>query len=87
MPAIPPLHPDAWDEFMAAIRRGPTPEQARAVERALEIARNTPVRDASTVKEEAYLPLQDSAHRRERRPGANATKGEACGPPEPQGVA
>ena len=61
MPAIPPLHPDAWDEFMAALRRGPTPEQARAVERALEIARRTPVRGASAVPEEAYLPLQDSA--------------------------
>ena len=50
---------------MAAIRRGPTPEQVRAVERALELARRTPVRDASAVKEEAYLPLQDSARRRD----------------------
>lgn len=87
LPAIRPLPPDVWDEFMATLRRGPTPEQVRAVEKALELARRTPVRDASAVKEEAYLPLQDSAHCQGRRPGASATKDKAHRRPEPQGAA
>lgn len=80
MPAIPPLHPEAWDEFMAALRRGPPPEQVRAVERALEIGRNIRVRDAKTVPIEAYGP-QDSV-RHGRRPGAR-TKDGASSPPVP----
>ena len=81
LPAIPPLRPEAWDEFMAALRRGPPPEQVRAVERALEIGRNIRVRDASTVPIEAYGP-QDSV-RHGRRPDAR-TGGKACCQPRPQ---
>ena len=81
LPAIPPLHPEAWDEFMAALRRGPTPEQVQAVERAMELARHIPVRDANTVPIEAYGP-QDSV-RQGRRPEAKTRRGERC-PPGPQ---
>ena len=51
LPPIRPLTQEEWDNFVAALRRGPTPEQVRAVERAKEIARNiTVLHDASTIK-------------------------------------
>ena len=31
LPPIRPLTPEEWDNFVAALRRGPTPEQVRAV--------------------------------------------------------
>lgn len=86
LPAIRPLHPDVWDEFMAVLRRGPTPEQARALERALELARHIPVRDASTVKSEAYRPLEDSHHRQECRPDQRIAKDDTHCPTKSQNV-
>ena len=44
------LSPDVWDEFVAALERGPTPKHVRAVERAKELARHIRIRDASTIK-------------------------------------
>lgn len=35
-----PLPPEAWDDFVAALKRGPTPEQVRAMERAMELTRH-----------------------------------------------
>ena len=26
---VPPLSPEAWEDFMAALKRGPTPEQVK----------------------------------------------------------
>ena len=49
-PAIPPLPPDVWAEFVAALKRGPTPEQARAAERLKEIGRSITLEDSSIVK-------------------------------------
>ena len=52
LPTIRPLTQEEWDNFVAALRRGPTPKQVRAVERAKEIARNiTVLPDASTIKD------------------------------------
>lgn len=34
-----PLPPEAWEDFVAALERGPTPEQVRAMERAMDITR------------------------------------------------
>ena len=31
---VPPLSPEAWEDFMAALKRGPTPEQVRLMEEA-----------------------------------------------------
>lgn len=31
---VPPLSPEAWEDFMAALKRGPTPEQVRFMEEA-----------------------------------------------------
>ena len=42
--------PEVWDEFVAALKRGPTPEQIRAIERAEEIARGITLKDSSIVK-------------------------------------
>ena len=44
------LPPDVWDEFMVALKRGPTPEQARAMERTLELGRSITLKDSSIVK-------------------------------------
>lgn len=35
-----PLPPEAWEDFMAALKRGPTPEQVRIKERAIELTRH-----------------------------------------------
>ena len=35
-----PLPPEAWEDFVAALERGPTPEQVRAMERAMELTRH-----------------------------------------------
>lgn len=35
-----PLSPEAWEDFVAALERGPTPEQVRAMERAMELTRH-----------------------------------------------
>lgn len=35
-----PLPPEVWDSFVAALRRGPTEEQVRAMERAMELTRH-----------------------------------------------
>ena len=37
---VKPLPPEAWEDFMAALERGPTPEQVRAKERAIELTRH-----------------------------------------------
>lgn len=84
LPPIRPLRPDEWDAFVAALKRGPSPKQVQAVERALELARHIRVRDADSVKSEAYRPLQDSPHRHECSPDARITKSEA--PPKSQNV-
>ena len=45
------LPPEVWDEFVETLKRGPTPEQARAVKRAKELARNIVLLDSSVVKD------------------------------------
>ena len=42
--------PEVWAEFVAALKRGPTPEQARAVEKAMEIGNSITLKDSSIVK-------------------------------------
>ena len=37
---VKPLPPEAWEDFMAALKRGPTPEQVRIKERAIELTRH-----------------------------------------------
>ena len=87
LPPIRPLPPDVWDEFMAALKRGPSPKQVRAMERALELARRIPVRDADALKSEAYRPLRDSEHRQGCRQDASAVKSEAYSPSKSQNAA
>ena len=60
-PAIEPLPPDVWDEFVAALKRGPTPEQARAVERAMEIGNSITLKDSSIVKNKKICRPRHSA--------------------------
>ena len=47
--------PEVWDEFVAALKRGPTPEQARAVERAMEIGSKITLKDSSIVKKKRKI--------------------------------
>ena len=42
--------PEVWAEFVAALKRGPTPEQARAIERMKELGRSITLEDSSIVK-------------------------------------
>ena len=52
------LPPEVCDEFIAALKRGPAPEQARAMERTLELGRSITLKDSSTVKKKrACRPL------------------------------
>ena len=44
------LPPEVWEEFMAALKRGPTPEQARAMERTRELGRSITLKDSSIVR-------------------------------------
>ena len=44
------LPPEVWEEFMAALKRGPAPEQARAMERTRELGRSITLKDSSIVK-------------------------------------
>ena len=37
---IKPLSPEAWEDFMAALKRGPTPEQVRIKKEAIERTRH-----------------------------------------------
>ena len=79
-PAIPPLPPAVWAEFMAAIRRGPTPEQVRAVERAKEIARTINVLpDTSTLKNMRRLDPDEVARRMEEKFTAEALAKKRAG--------
>ena len=34
---VPPLSQEAWEDFVEALKRGPTPEQVRAMERAMDL--------------------------------------------------
>ena len=45
------LPPEVWDEFVETLKRGPTPEQALAVKRAKELARNIVLLDSSAVRD------------------------------------
>ena len=68
LPPIRPLTPEEWDNFVAALRRGPTPEQVRAVERAKEIARNiTVLPDTSTIKNMRRLDPAEVERRMEEK--------------------
>ena len=68
LPPIRPLTQEEWDNFVAALRRGPTPEQVRAVERALEIARNiTVLPDTSTLKNIRRLDPAEVERRMEEK--------------------
>lgn len=82
LPAIPPLPHDVWMEFVAALRRGPTPEQVRAVERAEEIARDITLRDPSTVKNVRRLDPSEVARRMEEKFAAEANKVRGVAPRE-----
>ena len=48
---------------MAALKRGPTPEQARAVEKAIEIGRSITLKDSSTVKNKRICRPPDTVRR------------------------
>ncbi len=62
------LEPEEWDAFVAALRRGPAPEQVRAVERALEIAKTIKVLpDTSTIKGIVRLDPGEVARRLEKK--------------------
>ena len=37
---VKPLPPEAWEDFMAALKRGPTPEQVRIKKEAIERTRH-----------------------------------------------
>ena len=37
---VAPIPPEAWDRFIAALERGPTPRQVEAVKRAMDLTRN-----------------------------------------------
>ena len=39
-PRVAPISPEAWDRFIAALERGPTPRQVEAVKRAMDLTRN-----------------------------------------------
>lgn len=67
LPPIPPLPHDVWMEFVAALRRGPSPEQVRAVERAEELVRDVTVRDSSTMKNVRRLDPAEVARRMEEQ--------------------
>ena len=73
---------------MAALRRGPTPEQVRAVERAKEIARNiTVLPDTSTIKNMRRLDPAEVERRMEEKfaveDRARAARGAASHGPQP----
>ena len=58
---------------MAALKRGPAPEQARAMERIKELARHIRIRDASTIKSGVMRPpscLRPDAERGRTEPCA-----------------
>ena len=57
------LPPEVWDEFVETLKRGPTPEQARAVKRAKELARHIPLVDSSTVKNKRICNPSDIVRR------------------------
>ena len=51
LPPAKPLTREEWEHFVAAIRRGPTPEQVEAVKRAKKIASTIRfLPDSSTIK-------------------------------------
>ena len=37
---VEPIPPEAWDRFIAALERGPTPRQVEAMKRAMDLTRN-----------------------------------------------
>ena len=39
-PPVLPIEPEAWDRFIAALERGPSPKHVEAVKRAMELTRN-----------------------------------------------
>ncbi len=68
LPAIRPLSEEEWNNLVAALRRGPTPEQVRAVERAKEIAKTIKVLpDTSTIKGIVRLDPDEVARRLEKK--------------------
>ena len=79
LPPIPPLPHDVWMEFVAALRRGPSPEQVRAVERAEELVRDVTVRDSSTMKNVRRLDPAEVARRMEEQFAAEAAARKAGG--------
>ena len=80
LPPIRPLTPEEWDNFVETLRRGPTPRQVRAVERALEIARNiTVLPDTSTIKNMRRLNPDEVARRMEEKFAAEAQRKKAWG--------
>ena len=80
MPGIRPLSPAEWDELVAALWRGPTPEQARAVERAKEIASTIEVLpDGYTIKNMRRLDPDEVARRMDEKFAAEAARRKAVG--------
>ena len=52
LPTIRPLTREEWEHLVAALRRGPSPEQVEAVKRAKEIASTIRfLPDSSTIKD------------------------------------
>ena len=84
-PGIPPLPPDVWAEFVAALRRGPTPLQVRIAEEARELVRNSPLRDPSTLKNMRRLDPDEVARRMDEKFAAEAARRKAAMDAAPRG--
>ena len=80
LPSIPPLPPDVWAKFIEALRRGPTPEQVRAVERAKEIASTIKLLPYGTpIKNMRRLDPDEVARRMDEKFAAEAARRKAAG--------
>ena len=79
-PPIQPLEPEVWDEFVKALRRGPTPKQVEARKRLMDLSRNmaTP-EDADYYEPETQRAIAET--RRLSRPIEGLKRGE----PKPPG--
>ena len=71
---VKPLPPEAWEDFMAALERGPTPEQVRAKERAIELTRHMFPPEDGDCREERDLP-RTPVRPCGARPGAGPGRG------------
>ena len=76
---IGPLEPEEWDAFVAALKRGPAPEQVRAVERALEIAKTIKVLPDTSTLNMGRIDPDEVARRMEEKFAAEEQARKAGG--------